>query len=760
MRSIAATILLLTTYSITSAGEMTPVGPGFVVTSRISNDQHHVWVTADDKGNFAVAYAQGDVYFRRLDRDGNPLGSDFLVNPTLNSGNQSECMIACDPASGDLFVGMSDLGGQDGSGESCIGRFFSADGTPRGPEQFLNVNTTESQFNPKAAFAVDGTVLIAWADAGTDGSVGVVGRIYDRNGTPQTGEFLVNAPSDKTQIQPSVAASREGTFCVAYTDKSGATGEPHEILFRLFDSNGTALSSELLANSISTGSQRLPEVAMDADGDFVIVWEDESATDGDGYGVYGRLFNSDGTPKGPQFPICQITAGDQTSPHVVMDYVGNFAVCWETDTYGTGDVYVRRFDRFGNPVTNDVRVHDDASGEQVDVRIALNQSGERMIATWHDGPDNNGDAYARIFDTPTIEFTGQAVLTGTVDVEVEAPGMGGSLYMILPSLLETPALGVNGIRTVDVGVDSLLLFALTTPESGIFSQIVGTLDPAGKATGSFTIPDSAAYYGLPVRFAALTLDAGFSGTWDLGTNAIDGIEYLSDVRTVTVAGPVRFHPGQALEGDVATAGDEDRASFEALKGSKVKLKVQQIIDPLVPNPAEKMRLEVYDANGVFVKGLNAKPGKKKKSKLKLKVKKDGTYFLHVTSSEELIGSYRFETSLKSKKNAKEKTKVLKIDKTGAASTKISAVAGTTLSVSIKPTGAALPLGTLALESPTGEQVSVQSFLSSDGSKLIATGIPLPTTGKFKVTLTGVKGHKYKVTLTPTAPSTIGVVELE
>src|SRR5690606_14260414 len=107
-----------------------------------------------------------------------------------------------------------------------------------------------------------------WADAGTDGSVGIVGRLFSRTGTPQGGEFLINAPSDKTQINPALATSRDGLFVCAYTDASGATGEPREVLCRLVDANGTLVSGEILVNSQSAGMQRFPAVAMDADGDF------------------------------------------------------------------------------------------------------------------------------------------------------------------------------------------------------------------------------------------------------------------------------------------------------------------------------------------------------------------------------------------------------------------------------------------------------------------------------------------------------------
>ena len=51
-------------------------------------------------------------------------------------------------------------------------------------------------------------------------------------------------------------------------------------------------------NSASAGEQRDPIVAMDADGDFVVVWQDESGADGDGVKVTKVKSKTDAALKG------------------------------------------------------------------------------------------------------------------------------------------------------------------------------------------------------------------------------------------------------------------------------------------------------------------------------------------------------------------------------------------------------------------------------------------------------------------------------
>ncbi|MBI4878889.1 MAG: hypothetical protein HY812_04405 [Planctomycetes bacterium] len=742
-------------------GEIAALAPEFIVTSNTSYDQHDVWVDCTDEGNFVVSYALGEIFMRRLDRDGHPLGDDTQVNLTLTYGTQDETYVECDPSTGDFLVCYSDRHGNDGFEMGAAGRFYGADGAPRGAEKILNVNTDQSQFEPHAAFMVNGRVLVVWGDSGTDGSVGCVGRIFDRSGNALTAEFLINEPSTATQIDPSVSCSRDGLFVVAFVDASGATGEPREVLVRLFDQDGVALGTQRLVNSPSVGMQRDPIVAMDADGDFVVVWQDESGTDGDGFGVFARLFDENGDAKGAQFVVCEVTDGNQRDPHVTMDYAGNFVVTWESDAGGDWDVCLRRFDRFGQALSGDLEAHSNTAGDQTQGKSCLTQSGERLITVWHD-ESGDGDAYARVFSMPALQASGDPALTQTVSLHLDAPGMGGSLYFILPSLGTAPPINVNGARTLDLAVDDMLLFAVTYPESPVFSHIAGTLDPSGQADATFTVPNLAEFYDLPVHFAGLTLDPGWGGTWNLGSGAIDGVEFLSEVVTVLVDGPRRFHPGQELVGEIVAATDEDHGLFEATKGETLKIKIAAVDAGLQPNALSRVRLEILDDEDALLRGwtktvpaLGADP-----LKLKYKIEKSGTYVLRILGPNGGLGHFRLLTSHRVTRAAQPREKTLEIGKSLSAKIGLQAVADTLLCVDVKPLGGAPFPTDFDITGPGGSAIDVAPYLWNDGVRLHATDVPLSATGKHQVILTGPKGADYKVTVTPTPPAATGPLTLE
>jgi hypothetical protein len=765
VRAVAIALCLLT--CVTSAAvahEPTALGPEFVVTSSTSYDQSHVWVCSDDSGNFVIAYSLADIYARRLDRNGKPLGPDFLVNHAIATGNQNESFVACDPATGDFLVCGSDWGGIDGMLMGTLGRFYAANGTPRGPDKFLNVTTANSQFEPHAAFSVEGRAMVVWTDAGLDGSAGCMGRMFDRNGAPLTGEFLINHASDQTQIDPTVAASRDGLFVVAFVDASGTTGEPREILARLFDRDGVAVGPQFKVNGVSAGMQRDPHVAMDADGDFVVVWQDEAGNDGSGFGVFARRFDAQGNALGPQFSVAAGTLGNQRDPHVAMDFVGNFVVTWESDVSGTFDVMMRRFDRNGVALSGDMVVHADTAGNQTTGRVAVGQSGERIVATWHDDR-LDGQAMARVFEAPALTIAGNAALTQSITFDIELPGMAGKPYFLLPSFGTGPALEVNGARSLPLAADPLMTLAVTTPESQLFGNITGMLGPQGDANATFLIPNDPAWYGAQIRFAALTVDAGWIDQFDLQAGSLDGIGFLSEVRSVKVASPPRFFPGQRITGEIVASWDEDRGIFEALKGEKIVIAAMPVDGPDAGPAAPFLKLEVRDAAGALVKEWTGPvPASGKKGKLKLKMKKSGTYSLSVFGDALNNGAYELDTSNKVKKSAMACTKKVTAGSDNVAKCNLMAVSDTTLDIVVRPgKKSALP-NAVFLVDPNGALTNLQSYLTivpgPSGPTLVAADVPMGATGKFQVLLSAPPGSKYTVELTPLPPTAEATVVLE
>src|SRR3954469_25832274 len=91
-------------------------------------------------------------------------------------------------------------------------------------------------------------------------------------------EFRANTFTTGDQASPSVAADGDGDFVVAWQ----SSGQNNHIYAQRYNSAGAAQDLEFRVNSNLTFAQSVPSVAIDADGDFVVVWQ---STNQDGYGA-------------------------------------------------------------------------------------------------------------------------------------------------------------------------------------------------------------------------------------------------------------------------------------------------------------------------------------------------------------------------------------------------------------------------------------------------------------------------------------------
>ena len=92
------------------------------------------------------------------------------------------------------------------------------------------------------------------------------------------------------------------------------------------------VGSEFQVNTYTTNSQLSPSVALDADGDFVVVWQSRGSggTDSSEYSIQGQRYASDGSTVGGEFQVNTYTTYSQAGPSVALDADGDFVVVWNS----------------------------------------------------------------------------------------------------------------------------------------------------------------------------------------------------------------------------------------------------------------------------------------------------------------------------------------------------------------------------------------------------------------------------------------------
>jgi hypothetical protein len=311
-----------------------------------------VW-TAED---YAGVKSHGDIVLRKLRPDGTPDGPEMLVN-TITTGDQ-ERPAASMNAAGDLVVAWASFVNNDSSYDIKARRFKN--GVPLGDEFLVNTTRVKTQTNPDVAVDSAGNVVVVW-DSWTDLSDReVMGRLFGSDGTPLTGEFMVNTTIAYSQAKPAVTKRRDGSFVVVWESwkQDSSTPAGYGMYARLFGRNGAPLTGEIPVNTYTADYQWYGDVESFDDNSFAVVWCSWEQDGSDG-SIMLQRFAPNGTKVGGEMPVNATTANYQWLPRIRKFADGGFAVVWSSwkqDGSREG-VYAQLFDAGGRKTSFETQVN-------------------------------------------------------------------------------------------------------------------------------------------------------------------------------------------------------------------------------------------------------------------------------------------------------------------------------------------------------------------------------------------------------------------
>ncbi len=410
-------------------------GTEFVVNEIVERDQVDAAIAMNAAGAFVVAFvgegqqASGsDVHVRRFDASASPLGGDMLVNqetarpqraPAVGLDNQGRFLVAWqsshqepDPFSWGIFA-----------------REYNALGVPVQDEFLVNSLTSGPQTGSVVAMDGTGQTIVGWLGLDAAHHPAVHGKLYQLADVMDSPELVLANYLAPEEAPPTAGMDADGNSLVAWQSYL-QDGSGLGIFAQKLDQHGNPIGDRLQVNSTTVGNQSLPSLATNASGFSVVVWQSEDQ-DGEGYGIYGRLVGSDGMLIGDEFLINTITAGDQLAPDVAVAEDGTFVVVWQAPDGDGFGIYARRFNPDGSPV--------DATGFQVNQFTDLDQSGpsvainaaHQFVVVWvsdhpsvSDPVDNEKSVFAQAFDANLVTTGPEVLVHRFVKDAQEHPDVG------------------------------------------------------------------------------------------------------------------------------------------------------------------------------------------------------------------------------------------------------------------------------------------------------------------------------------------------
>lgn len=152
-------------------------------------------------------------------------------------------------------------------------------------------------------------------------------------------------------------------------------------------------AGEGIVNTFTTDLQTQPAIAMNKNGDYVVVWTSggqldlngqfTNGQDGLGSGIYAQRFNAAGVAQGAEFLVNSYTFGNQLTPAVAMDDAGDFVIVWASygeDTTGYG-VFGQRYNAAGVAQGLEFQVDSFTLGDEYQPAVAMNGNGD-FVVSW------------------------------------------------------------------------------------------------------------------------------------------------------------------------------------------------------------------------------------------------------------------------------------------------------------------------------------------------------------------------------------------
>lgn len=234
----------------------------------------------------------------------------------------------------------------------------------------------------------------------------VYGQRYNSNGVAQGGRFYIGDGFG----YPAIAMRPNGNFTVVWTDES--QDEPKDILAQRYDSNANELGSDFQVN-VSSGAdyeESEPDIAIGVNGNAVVVWERRNFLTDD-YDILGQRLDANGNKIGTEFQVNTDMTSFKSNPSVAMDYSGKFVIVHE----GTNKVYAQRYNASGTKIGGEFQVNTAPLGSTsyYAPKIAMDSVGN-FVVVWNDeGKDGSGlGIYGQRFD-PNGNKIGSEFLVNT-----------------------------------------------------------------------------------------------------------------------------------------------------------------------------------------------------------------------------------------------------------------------------------------------------------------------------------------------------------
>ncbi len=334
------------------------------------------------------------------------------------------------------------------------------------------------------AMRSDGSFVGVFSSTEDGDGWGVYAQRYAADGTPIGAQMHISQTTALDQQWASIGMADNGDFVITWTN-DGAT---QDVYARRYLADGTPATNQFTVNTTVTGIQRNSTISVQDDGSFIVVWEGNGG--GDAYGIYLQRFDSSGAKVGSQTLVNTATAGNQEHATISVNQSGAFLVAWE-DTTG---IHSQRFNAAGAKVGGgfDISNFDSAARTSVllfddgsfaaaysDTVLTINQIVLKTFSSSNTLTSTNLMGLFSVTNLGNPSLVGEGA--GTFSVAWEGFTLAGDMDVYYQNFTSagTAASVINRINTHTTGDQKMVSGSMLSPDHMVFA-----FSGAGPTTGT------------------------------------------------------------------------------------------------------------------------------------------------------------------------------------------------------------------------------------------------------------------------------------
>jgi Dockerin type I domain/Bacterial Ig domain len=291
----------------------------------------------------------------------------------------------------------------------------------------------------------------------------------------------VNVSSPLGQTVPSVAMDANGDYVVAWNNQVHlGPNYLYDVEARVYNSAGVPQTGEIVVAQ-TTGDTR-PSVAMDPNGDFVVAYQVLNITTYL-YGVSAQRFNLAGQAQGGVITINDGSSDSASGslPKVAIDSAGDFTIAYQGYDSNSHGVFAQQFNSSGTAQGSIFRVNTPQTDNQGAPSIAMDSAGNFVIAWLDGGTAQSAGVYAQRYNSSGVAQGGNTAIStvaGASDPSVAMEPTGQ--YVIAWQFTQTANTPGIEAQRFDAGGNALTgVVPLSSPESYFQTNPTVAIDSEG-----------------------------------------------------------------------------------------------------------------------------------------------------------------------------------------------------------------------------------------------------------------------------------------